>query len=342
VLNGNLARLMFVAGGSEMVANESVHGEWTRHGPGGLRGFASMNYRDLRHSDASGVFERDYDPPGGTERLNTSSRLDVSGLSLVAGLGGSRQGVSALASFGFYVEAGSGEFDARDDFTSGQWLNGRVRGEGDVDYAGVGAAVHFDWDDTPLGRVYAEASLRTGRASTNYSGVFSFDDLSAVTSGQYSSLEIASDFKISGTYYGGHIGAGLVRKLKNGSDLDFYTKLFYTHLEGGSAVMSTGDPLTFDSAESLRWRTGLRYGFPVGVVRLYVGAAYEHEFDGESGGTTHGFRIAPLDAGGGTGIGEIGFTYQRDDLPWSAIVGLSGYTGQKEGVSARLALDWKF
>jgi hypothetical protein len=81
-----------------------------------------------------------------------------------------------------------------------------------------------------------EASVRTGSVRTKFSGLFHFDnDADSIFLENASSQlisDVPSSFEISGMYYGGHLGFGVVRKLAKGRDFDLYTKLFYTHIDG--------------------------------------------------------------------------------------------------------------
>jgi hypothetical protein len=370
VLNANLAGLAFLAGGSDMLADESVFGQWARHRTGELYAFGVVSYRDVRQRDSRGGFAREHlrtnggnyldsqDPPDPVSvhfdenetypvarNFNTESRLDIDGASFVTGLARTDVRSGALLSFGVFFEGGRGNFDIYDRAvqTDGDIVT-EVNGGGDTDYRGIGAAVHADWNETDRGHIYGEASVRVGYSKTSFSGEFRLNGMPVVEDGWARDPEdhvFSAGFETGGTYYGGHLGLGLVRRLSNGSDLDFYTKLFYVRLEGDDAVMTpTGDPLSFDDAESVRWKTGLRWGIPAGGARFYIGAAYEREFDGGMSGRTFGLPIGSVDAGGGTGIGEIGFICGEDGSPFSADFNLSGYTGDREGFGGRVKLNW--
>jgi outer membrane autotransporter protein len=147
-------------------------------------------------------------------------------------------------------------------------------------------------------------------------------------------------------YIGAHFGFGYVKNLNEAADLDIYTKLLWTRQGSDSITTSTGDPVEFDSTDSLRWKTGLRYGRLArdDKFRWYIGAAYEHEFGGDADATAYGgYAIDAPSLGGGTGIGEIGFTYKKSPTdPFSLDLNISGYVGQREGVSGRLEMNWIF
>jgi outer membrane autotransporter protein len=128
--------------------------------------------------------------------------------------------------------------------------------------------------------------------------------------------------------------------------LDFYTKLLWTRQGSDAVTVSTGDPVKFSATDSVRWRTGLRYGRLLSdkQLRWYTGAAYEHEFAGDADAAAYGrYAIDAPSLEGGTWIGEIGFTYKKSPIdPFSLDLNVSGYTGQREGASGRLEMNWAF
>ena len=75
----------------------------------------------------------------------------------------------------------------------------------------------------------------------------------------------------------------------------------------------------------------------------YVGAAYEHELDGEADASVYGYRISSPDLSGRTGMGEIGFTLLGGDkTPLSLDLGVQGYTGVRQGVLGTLQMKLEF
>lgn len=75
----------------------------------------------------------------------------------------------------------------------------------------------------------------------------------------------------------------------------------------------------------------------------YIGAAWEHEFDGKARATTNGFDIDAPNLHGNTGIGELGLSLTPSaDLPLTIDLGVQGYTGKHEGVTGSLMVKWEF
>ena len=62
-----------------------------------------------------------------------------------------------------------------------------------------------------------------------------------------------------------------------------------------------------DSVNSQRLRVGFRYNELNGSkLRMYYGAAYEYEFDGDANNTVLDYNFSSPDLGGSTVIGELG------------------------------------
>ena len=102
----------------------------------------------------------------------------------------------------------------------------------------------------------------------------------------------------------------------------------------------TGDKVKFDDADSHRWRSGARFSYSLTtdsgpVFTPYIGAAYEHEFDGKAKASVYGYGIDAPDLKGGTGIGELGISFKASaDSTFSMDLGGQGYTGVRDGVTS--------
>jgi hypothetical protein len=262
-------------------------------------------------------------------RLDSGSHVDSDGVSMLMGL--ARTGRLGLGEFtlGGFAEAGWGNYDSYNAFSDFS----EVRGSGDTSYYGGGISALLRSGGDERGHFYGDASVRFGRSETD----FYSHDLSDV-------LGTDVRYETDGMYYGAHLGVGYVWDLTGKSSLDLYSRLMWTHVEGDSLVLPTGDPVSFDDMDSIRWRTGFRYRRSTGGNgSFYAGAAYEHEFDGEAGAATYGMSIDAPSIKGGTGIGELGFTYNYGgDDTFVIDLGLSAFTGEREGFGARLELSKRF
>jgi outer membrane autotransporter protein len=123
-----------------------------------------------------------------------------------------------------------------------------------------------------------------------------------------------------------------------------YGKYFWSRQEGTSVRLHTGDPVSFEASDSHRARGGARFSHALNErLAAYVGAAYEHEFDGGARATVHGYDIPKPDLTGDTGIGELGLSLKPSpDFPLLLDLGVQGYTGKREGVTGSFMLRFEF
>ena len=243
--------------------------------------------------------------------------VDVDGTNMLAGLAWRSTTGAGSLTYGVFAEHGDGSYDTYAN------INGTsLHGEGDTDYTGGGILARMDFKGSKNGHGYLEASGRVGNADTDYTN-----------SGLRDAYGRAASYSTDGTYYGAHIGAGYVQKLDEKSSIDWYGKLLWARLEGGSADLSTGEHLTFDDADSLRLRIGGRWNYAASdFVSYYAGLGYEYEFDGEASGFTNGLALGDEDLTGGSGVAELGISFKPSkNSPFSLKLNLAGFTGEREG-----------
>jgi outer membrane autotransporter protein len=174
------------------------------------------------------------------------------------------------------------------------------------------------------GSLYADASARVGRVKTDFSSR-DFDGANGAR----------TKYDSTSNYYGAHAGLGYLLKLDGQSTLDLSARYLWTRQASDSVRLSSGDPLKFARADSSRTRLGARFAWAATErITPYVGAYYDHEFDGKAkGSTTDGLRIDSPSLKGDTGIAEIGFSMQpAKGSPLSLEAGIQGFTGKREGV----------
>ena len=243
--------------------------------------------------------------------------IDVDGTNMLAGLAWRSTTGAGSLTYGVFAEHGDGSYDTYAN------INGTsLHGEGDTDYTGGGILARMDFNGSENGHGYLEASGRVGNADTDYTN-----------SGLRDAYGRAASYSTDGTYYGAHIGTGYVQKLDEKSSIDWYGKLLWARLEGGSADLSTGEHLTFDDADSLRLRIGGRWNYAASdFVSYYAGLGYEYEFDGEASGFTNGLALGDEDLTGGSGVAELGISFKPSkNSPFSLELNLAGFNGKREG-----------
>ena len=266
---------------------------------------------------------------GGSVRYNTGSHVDLDSVSLMAGLAwGGNMSLGRLT-FGPFFEYGNGSYNTYNSFSNAE----SVEGDGNTRYLGGGILGRMDLVDTGPGHIYVEASVRAGELHNEYDSSDLRD--AAGRSAEYDS---------SAAYYGLHVGTGYVWNVTENASLDLYGKYFWTRQEGDSVTLSTGDPVDFKDVDSNRLRLGSRFSYMVNEhITPYIGAAYEHEFDGTARASTNGYAMKAPSMGGDTGTGELGLVYTPlASLPVSFDLGVQGFAGKREGVTGSLQLKYEF
>ena len=252
---------------------------------------------------------------GGSLRYNTGSHLDMNSLSLLTGLAWGIDLAPGRLTLGAFFEYGNGSYDTHNSFTNAA----SVDGDGNAYYLGGGILARMDFVNIGPGRFYAEASGRAGKTHNEYDS----SDLRDAAGRK-------ADYDSSSPYYGLHFGTGYVWNINDAATLDLYGKYFWTRQQGDSVGLSTGEHLSFDDINSSRLRFGGRFAYILNEhVAPYIGAAWEHEFDGKARATTNGFDIDAPNLHGNTGIGELGLSLTPSaDLPLTIDLGVQGYTGK--------------
>ena len=308
---GRLAGLAFVNQGYDLLLGQGMQSALFASGqqPGGLVPFAAFQ--------------------GGSSRYDTGSHVDVDGFSLLAGLAWSRDFMPHKITLGAFFEGGWGNYDSHNSFDG----FASVAGDGDTSYVGGGVLARWDLTGTAAKGLYVDASFRAGQVKND----FSSDDLR-------DGFGRKADYDSSSAYYGAHAGLGYIWSITDKASLDFSTRYIWTRQDSDSVTLSTGDPARFEAADSQRWRSGARFSYAVcDYATPYVGAYYDHEFDGKARATTYGHNIDAPDLKGGTGVGELGLTVKPvKDSGFSFDLGVQGYTGVREGVSGSLQLKFEF
>lgn len=249
--------------------------------------------------------------------FDTNNNLSVQGWSGIVGVG---ETTRDRLTYGVFFETGDGDYN-----TFAKQSEGYVRGDGEVNYNGGGLLVRKDYENG----IYTEASLRAGRMNNE------------VRDAVVDSSNKLNGFDISSTYYGAHIGVGKIIPRGEKESLDIYGKFLYSHHDGDSFVID-GDTFNMDSVNSQRLRVGFRYNeLNSSKLRMYYGAAYEYEFDGDANNTVLDYNFSSPDMGGSTVVGELGVHYNAD-AKWCFDLNVRGYAGQREGFTGSVQANYLF
>ena len=266
---------------------------------------------------------------GSSMRYNTGSHIDMSSLNMLAGLALGTDLAPGRLTLGAFFEYGNGAYSTYNSFSNAA----SVSGDGNMWSVGGGLLARMDFIDTGPGHFYAEASGRMGKLHNKYDN----GDLRDATGRK-------AEYESSTPYYSLHAGAGYVWNINEKASLDLYGKYFWTRQDVDSRTLSTGEALRFDAVDSHRVRVGGRFAYTLNdYVAPYIGAAFEHEFDGTARATTNGIAIDSPSLKGSSGVGELGLTFTPSaSLPLSIDLGVQGHVGQRQGVSGNVLVKWEF
>jgi outer membrane autotransporter protein len=282
-------------------------------------------------------------------------------LSLMTGLSKKLDVDPGHLTFGAFFEYGNGSYDTYNAFSNAASVNGN----GDMRYLGGGILGRFEFARAAHKAARTAAAPQGSEPETTLSGeaianaaqearssgfYVEASGRAGGTHNEYDSADLRdasgrkAEYTSSSPYYGLHIGTGYVWNLSEAASLDLYGKYFWSRQEGDSLTLPTNDPVHFAATDSSRLRFGARFAYAVHeAVQPYLGAAYEHEFDGVARASTYGIDIAAPSLRGGSGIGEIGLRLTPSpSLPLSFDLGVQGYVGKREGVTGSLQARLEF
>lgn len=223
-----------------------------------------------------------------------------------------------LAAFGEY---GRGNYDTHLDDGKGA--------SGNAHYAGGGIFAR----KREKNGLYYEGSLRAGRVSSN----FNSNDMIIPGIGT-----VNEKFDYDANYIAAHAGIGWLKRMNDRDSLDTYLRWFYTHQAGFDARITTGELYNFDSVDSNRLRVGVRWNHATSPYStVYLGAAWQYEFDGDAIAHYAGLDTLSPSLGGSSGRFELGWkTIPGPKSDMTINLWAAGWVGQIEGFSFGLNIRW--
>ena len=249
-------------------------------------------------------------------RVESGSYVDSKGWSL--GVGWAREDKmkdGAKRLFSPFVEYGRGSYDS--------YLDNGTHGSGAISYLGIGVLGKLTQQDG----LWLEGSVRGGRATSDYHLHGSSD----------------ADYDGSNTYYGIHLGIGKTVELKKDAAIDAYARYFWSHQNGMSVKLSSGDNYDFAAVDSHRLRLGFRYSQKdQHKGEFYTGLAWEYEFDGEARATIGGDAAPSPSLKGSSYMLELGYRFSPENSRVSYDLHLNGWQGKRKGISGGAAVKWAF
>ena len=259
---------------------------------------------------------------GSFMRYETGSHVDVKGMNLAVGFSREVTNGADRFIFGPVIEYGRGTYDS---------YVGAVHGDGSLHYFGVGAFMRQEKG----GGMFYEASLRSGRSAMEYGA-----DIAA------GSGMLHPTYDTHAGYIGAHLGIGQRIRQADGIERETYLRYFYTHQNGTSVRLSTGDRYDFHAVDSHRLRTGARWTFPQRGGVLLLGVSLQYEFKGDAcaayrraGGFSYNSPTPSLK--GFSGSLEVGWKQQLSEIS-TLDLSLEGRLGRQRGAILSAGVNWKF
>jgi hypothetical protein len=261
---------------------------------------------------------------GGRQEVSRTRHTRIDGFSFLAGLGQRIIiGDPPLAAFtyGFFGEGGTGSFE-----TSRIIGAETARSEGRGHYVGGGLILKTEFHNG----AYMDGTFRVGQAGTRLN-TLDWEGIPRIDSPDSSNIYFSA---------GGALGWQIA--LTDQLELDVYGRLLWSHQGAGEKR----DQLELASINSTRTVFGAKADYKAGEGRvIYLGAGWEHEFNGRAGLTNNSHDIqlpgSFVDMGGSSLVGEMGLKLAGAD-GFSASFGLDGAFGRREALGGVLRLGYDF
>jgi outer membrane autotransporter protein len=256
---------------------------------------------------------------GGYHRYQTGSHTDVTGGHLLVGLGKRTPTEAGSFLVGLFAETGLGQYKGENDVASGT-----MDSKGDLRYYGGGLLARVD-----INQVYVHAAVRLGSTHMGYQS----NDI-------YPPEE--TNYDTNTLYYGAQLGIGYDAKISDCSGIELYARYAWVH-QKGKDVTALGHRVSLEDANSHRVKAGARfYNALTNTVTPYIGAGYEHEFDGRLKGTLNNMDITNLSLEGGSGFAELGLRIDTISKNLLLDFNVTGYAGERTGINGTLKLKYLF
>ena len=248
-------------------------------------------------------------------RYETGSYVDSKGWGINVGMARELTYKKSVLTIAPLIEYGRSTYDS--------YLDSGTHGSGKQQFLGVGAIVRQDFTKG----TYVEGSLRAGRMK-----------------GDYNSGDMNASYDTASNYFGLHLGVGKIVNLDKKNKLDIYGKLFYTKQAGDDVKLSTGAVYNFEAIDSFRTRLGARWTAELAKnSNLYVGLAWDHEFDSKARATYKGFSTPTPSMKGDSCLLELGWQVKpKETSPLSINLNLTGWCGKQKGVQFGAGFEWGF
>ncbi|MDO4839712.1 MAG: autotransporter domain-containing protein [Desulfovibrionaceae bacterium] len=167
-------------------------------------------------------------------RHETGSSINMSTVSLLAGLGTGIETGAGNLSLGAFFEYGKGSYTTHNSFSD----YNNVDGDGNSWYMGGGILAKMEFLQTGPGHFYVEGSAHMGTVHNEYDSNDLYD-----TNGN------VAKFDMDSPYYSLHGGIGYVWNMAEGHDLDIYGKYIWTRVQSTDDTLTTKDKFEYDDMD---------------------------------------------------------------------------------------------
>jgi len=252
----------------------------------------------------------------------TGSYVDMKGYSMVLGMSQKKETCTRRTLLAPVFEFGNGHYDA--------YLDGGTHGQGSSRYYGMGIVFRNAFKS---GKYY-EGSLRGGCLKVDYS----------TNDYVYNGKKTHEEFN-SSTYYAGiHFGLGREVEWNPRHKVTYYGKFYYTRTGPEDIRLRNGQLYHTSRVNSERLRLGIRDTYEADDKnKVYLGLAWEHEFDGSAYATYDGLRTDTPRLRGDSYMMELGWIIKpQGNDHMSFDLSATGWLGRQRGITGRLGVNWMF
>ena len=252
---------------------------------------------------------------------NTGSHVDLDGFNATVGLIRNTYSDDGVFSWGPLFQYGKADYDS---------YVGSVTASGDTEYVGGGLFARKRWNNG----VYAEAALTAGYSDADYSSVTILEG-------------VQETFSVGSKYWAAYLGVAKDIPLTHSRVFTPYLRYLYSKVDSAGSYLSSGEYYDFGDVDSSRLRAGFRITWDMSSLggknsgfHTYFGAAYQYQFDGSAVGTYNGLRTPEPSNEGGSGMFEGGLYFRPLDSDMVINLGVTGWTGEQEGLEGMLKFEW--
>ena len=137
------------------------------------------------------------------------------------------------------------------------------------------------------------------------------------------------------------LGVGKTRPVGRAAQLVCYVRYFWSHTNGASARLNSGETYDFHATDSHRLRAGARYTRRNSASALYAGLALEYEMGNGAAAHFQSYEMPASDAAGVSALMELGWRSAPKHGRVTCEVNLSGWQGRRSGWMGSAYIDWK-